>query len=357
VDGRTELLSLLRSDALLHGDFVLASGRRSDFYVDARRVTLSARGSRLIGELVFQMLGPDLPDAVAGMTIGADPIVTAVATTADLHVSKVDGLLVRKEAKPHGTGRRIEGPWRPGMRVVVVEDTSTTGGSAMQAVEAIKVAGGKVFRVITLIDRQEGAEDRVRDAGLRFDALFRMHEILAPAPAGVADNLGPIPSRTSGACAGDAAHSAKEESSSGAGPASRQTRAVVVRADGASTGNPGPAGAGYLVSDTVGKELTRGSKYLGIATNNVAEYQALLAGLRAAMHVGATHVTVRMDSELVIKQMRGQYRVKNESLRPLYENAKRAAAGFTKVVFEAVPREQNKVADSLATAAAARRGS
>jgi ribonuclease HI len=300
------------------------------------------------------MLGPDLPDAVAGMSLGADPIVSAVTVSADLHLSRIDGLLVRKEAKTHGTGKRIEGPWRAGIRVVVVEDTSTTGGSALQAADAIKEAGGKVFRVITLIDRQEGAEDKIRDAGLRFDALFRLREIMAPAVAGGAGH-NDLPTPFVAAARGGSSPRLQAKPVPSAQSSNSRPRPVILRADGASAGNPGPAGAGYLLCDPAGKELKRGSKYLGVATNNVAEYHALLAGLEAAKEIGATQVTVRMDSELVVKQMRGQYRVKNEGLRPLYEKAKREAAGFTRVVFEAVPREQNKVADSLATAAAAAR--
>ena len=352
MDGRAELLALLRSQALLRGDFVLASGRRSEFYVDARRVTLSSRGSRLIGELIFQMLGPDLPDAVAGMTLGADPIVTAVAVTGNLHLANVDGLLVRKEAKTHGTENRLEGPWRDGMGVVVLEDTSTTGGSALQAVAAIRAQGGKVSRVITLIDRQEEAEDAIRGAGLRFDALFRLSEIVATHTD--SDEAKAHDLRPSGEVDADSVSrpSPIHAPTKGGNPPGR---AVILRADGASAGNPGPAGAGFVLTDPKGKELKRGSKYLGVATNNVAEYRALIAGLQAARELGATQVTVHMDSELVVKQMRGQYKVRNEGLRPLYEKVRREIATFVKVAFEAVPREQNKIADSLATAAAARK--
>lgn len=127
---------------------------------------------------------------------------------------------------------------------------------------------------------------------------------------------------------------------------------VVVNTDGAALGNPGPAGAGYVLQDETGRELRRGSQHLGVATNNVAEYEALLMGLTAARSAKAREVVVRMDSELVVKQMTGQYRVKHPGLRPYFERAVKAVDTFGSVIFEHVGREQNKEADRLASDAA-----
>ncbi len=127
---------------------------------------------------------------------------------------------------------------------------------------------------------------------------------------------------------------------------------VILQTDGASRGNPGPSGAGYVVVDDAGKELTRGSEYVGVATNNVAEYEALLRGLRAAYQLKAQDVTVRMDSQLVVMQLTGRYKVKHPGLRPYFDHIKRALTHFNSVQFEYVPRERNRVADNLATSAA-----
>lgn len=176
---RDDLLQLLQMRAVLHGEFVLSSGQRSSYYLDARLVTLSARGSRLIGRLFVDELTVDPPDAVGGMSVGADPIVTAVTVTSAYDGSPIDGLLVRKAAKGHGAGRRVEGPIRDGMRVVVVEDTVTTGSSLLAAADAIREAGGRVSRAVALIDRQEGAAARLRESGIDFHALYTSSELVA----------------------------------------------------------------------------------------------------------------------------------------------------------------------------------
>jgi orotate phosphoribosyltransferase len=163
---------------VLRGDFVLASGRRSSYYLDARRVTLSAAGSRLVGQVFLAALGDVEIEAVAGLTLGADPIVAAIATISGTVGNPVDGLIVRKAAKEHGTGRRIEGPWRDGMRVAVVDDTLTTGASSLQAAEAVTEAGGTVVAVYALIDREQGARGAIEAAGYPFEAIYRADEVL-----------------------------------------------------------------------------------------------------------------------------------------------------------------------------------
>lgn len=355
-----QLLGQFQRDALLRGRFVLASGRTSAYYIDARQVTLSGMGSLLIGQIVFEMVRRDSPDAVAGMSLGADPIVTAVTVVSASANQPLLGLLVRKQAKDHGTGRRVEGPLRRGMSAVVLEDTSTTGASALEAAEALGDEGVSVTRVISLIDREEGAADAIRASGLRFDAVFTLTDILEAVAAHPRSDL------ESGASPGSPAIAAYPQtaavgSGSGGDTPKRASldgvksgRKLTIQTDGASQGNPGAAGAGWIIVDEHGTEINRGSRNLGKATSNVAEYQALILGLTAAKAEGATDLTVRMDSELVVKQMRGQYRVKHPGLEPLFRQAKEAAAAFPDIRFESVPRERNQIADRLATSAAAR---
>lgn len=178
-DPRGALLQLLRRDAVLRGDFVLSSGQRSSYYLDARRVTLSAVAAPLVGLLFLREIQDLRVDAVAGLTLGADPIVSAVATISGQRDHPIDGLIVRKAAKEHGAGRRIEGPWREGMRVVVVEDTMTTGASALEAAAAVCDAGGKVLAVWGLIDRKAGAKEAIEAAGYVFGTIYSVDELLA----------------------------------------------------------------------------------------------------------------------------------------------------------------------------------
>jgi orotate phosphoribosyltransferase len=175
---RAALLEILRRDAVLRGDFVLSSGRRSSFYLDARRVTLSAASASLVGLVFLQHLQSLEIDAVAGLTLGADPIVSAIAVVSGERSHPLDGLIVRKASKEHGAGRRIEGPWREGVRVAVVEDTMTTGASALVAAEAVEEAGGKVRAVWGLVDREEGAREAVTRAGYEFGAIFSVGELI-----------------------------------------------------------------------------------------------------------------------------------------------------------------------------------
>lgn len=175
---RSALLEILRRDGLLRGDFVLSSGRRSTFYLDARRVTLAAAAAPLVGLVFLQQLQDLEIDAVAGLTLGADPIVSAVAVVSGQQAHPLDGLIVRKAAKEHGTGRRIEGPWRDGLRVAVVEDTMTSGASALDAARAVREAGGQVEAVWGLVDREEGAREAVEAEGYRFGAIFTLAELL-----------------------------------------------------------------------------------------------------------------------------------------------------------------------------------
>ena len=178
---RSLLLELLRTRAVLRGDFVLSSGLRSSTYLDARLVTLSAAGSGLVGQVLFEALRGAGVDAVAGLAIGADPLVTAVAIASNVDGHPIDALIVHKDPKAHGTGRQIEGPWRKGLRVAILEDTMTTGASALKAAEVIVEAGGSVSCLLGLIDREEGAGEAAVRAGYAFDSIYKASEILAGA--------------------------------------------------------------------------------------------------------------------------------------------------------------------------------
>ena len=179
------LLALLADKSAERGDFVLASGRRSTLYVDCRLTTMSPEGQLLVGRAGLAALrATGWPiDAVGGLTLGADPISYAIAHTSALQAeagtgSTVRAFTVRKEAKQHGTAKLIEGPFRPGDRVVVVEDVITTGGSALKAVDAIRAVGGEVLGVLALVDREEGGREALEAAGLQVIRLVTARDLL-----------------------------------------------------------------------------------------------------------------------------------------------------------------------------------
>jgi orotate phosphoribosyltransferase len=178
------LLTLLAERSARRGHFTLASGRQSTLYIDARLTTMSPDGLALIGPLGFGALRASgwLVDAVGGLTLGADPVSYAIAYASALAGTPLRAFTVRKEAKAHGTGRLIEGPFREGDRVAVVEDVITTGGSALRAVEAVRVAGGMVAGVLALVDREEGGREALESAGLPVIALARASDIVARLP-------------------------------------------------------------------------------------------------------------------------------------------------------------------------------
>jgi orotate phosphoribosyltransferase len=174
-----ELVELLRERSFRRGSFTLASGRQSPYYVDARPTTMSARGLVLVGELGLAAIRAAgwTPSLVGGLTLGADPVAYAVAAASARHPPMIDGFTVRKELKEHGTGRRIEGPFRPGATVVVVEDVITTGGSARRAVDAVVAEGGRVAGVLGVVDRQEGGRETLEGLGYPVVALVRLAEL------------------------------------------------------------------------------------------------------------------------------------------------------------------------------------
>lgn len=172
---RRELLELILRVSFRRGRVVLTSGKESDFYLDLRQTLMRPRGIALAGELVYQRLqsGPAV-EAVGGMAVGAVPLVAAVLAAAAQRDPETPlvGFFVRKEAKAHGLGRRIEGGFAAGQRVALVEDTITTGGSTLEALAAVEAEGGVVARVLCLVDRGEGGAARFAERGIALEALF-----------------------------------------------------------------------------------------------------------------------------------------------------------------------------------------
>ncbi len=167
------LAALLRERSLQFGDFRLASGQHSSYYIDARKTTMSARGLLLIGRLGLAAVREQgwMPRAVGGLTMGADPVAYAIARASADSPPEIDAFSVRKAAKQHGTGRRIEGGFSPGDKVVVVEDVITTGGSALEAIAAIREQGGEVLGVLAVVDREQGGTEALARASVRVVAI------------------------------------------------------------------------------------------------------------------------------------------------------------------------------------------
>jgi orotate phosphoribosyltransferase len=174
---RQLLLHLFCQLAYKEGDFVLSSGKSSSYYINGKQVTLHPQGALAVGRLLLSHLPTDT-DAVAGLTLGADPIVSAVSVVSAYENRPIPALIVRKESKGHGTMAYIEGPSLPqGAKVVVLEDVVTTGQSAMKAVERLREAGYSVEQVIALVDRQQGGAEFYQSANLKFEAVFSIQEI------------------------------------------------------------------------------------------------------------------------------------------------------------------------------------
>lgn len=174
---RQKLLDLFCQLAYQEGDFVLSSGQPSSYYINGKQVTLHPQGALAIGRVLLSILPPDT-QAVAGLTLGADPIVTAVSVVSAYENQPIPPLIIRKEAKGHGTKAYIEGPNLPeGSKVVVLEDVVTTGQSAMKAVDRLRGAGYVVDEVISLVDRQQGGAEFYQSVGLKFTAVFAIADL------------------------------------------------------------------------------------------------------------------------------------------------------------------------------------
>jgi orotate phosphoribosyltransferase len=179
---REQLRDLITSLAVVHGKVTLSSGKEADYYVDLRRVTLHHRAAPLIGHVMLDALeeaglGTSEVDAVGGLTLGADPIATALLHAAASRGLDLDAFVVRKAAKAHGMQRQIEGPDISGRRVVVVEDTTTTGGSPIAAIEAARAAGAEVVGVATIVDRATGAREKIEALGVPYHSLFGLADL------------------------------------------------------------------------------------------------------------------------------------------------------------------------------------
>lgn len=178
------LLQLFRERALKFGDFTLASGKKAKYYLDGKQITLHSQGLRLVSEGLLKLMDGIEAQAVGGMSIGADPIVGGMLALAAGQGRELAGFLVRKEPKGHGTQKYIEGPVTPGMKVVIVEDVVTTGGSSIQAADRAREFGLDVVKVLAIIDRMEGGRENFAKHGLAFDSLLKITDFGIEPPRG-----------------------------------------------------------------------------------------------------------------------------------------------------------------------------
>lgn len=177
-DTREQLIEYIKADAVFHGDFTLTSGKKASYYVDLRKVSLDHRVAPLIGQVMLDLIA-GIPDvaAVGGMTMGADPIASAVLHQGAARGLAYDAFVVRKEPKDHGRGRQVEGPDVAGKRVIVLEDTSTTGGSPLAAIEALKKVGAEIVAVAVVVDRDTGAKEIIEAAGYPYYAAISLGDL------------------------------------------------------------------------------------------------------------------------------------------------------------------------------------
>jgi orotate phosphoribosyltransferase len=175
VTDRAELLGFIKAKAVIHGDVVLSSGQRADWYIDLRRVLLDGRAAPLAGRVMLELTADLDYDAVGGLTLGADPVAAAMMHAAAAQGRHLDAFVVRKAEKAHGLQRRVEGPDVAGRRVLAVEDTSTTGNSVLTAVDALTEAGADVAGVAVVVER--GARPRVAERGLPYRAAYELADL------------------------------------------------------------------------------------------------------------------------------------------------------------------------------------
>jgi orotate phosphoribosyltransferase len=175
---RDDLIAFIKADAVFHGDFVLTSGKRASYYVDLRKVSLDHRVAPLIGQVMLDLIvGVRDVSAVGGMTMGADPVAAAILHQGAARGLGYDAFVVRKEPKDHGRGKQVEGPDLEGRRVIVIEDTSTTGGSPLSAIAALKKVGAEIAAVAVVVDRSTGARERIEAAGYPYLAAIGLEDL------------------------------------------------------------------------------------------------------------------------------------------------------------------------------------
>jgi len=175
------LKELVNTLAILRGNFTLASGAKSNYYIDVKFISLTSEGLAYFAKVILDRIRDIEADLIGGMTLGADPIIGAVTAMSHMVGRPIDGIIVRKEVKGHGSGKMIEGPMREGKRVIVVEDVVTTGSSSVKAIESIEKAGGKIVKVITLVDRLAGGRKNFESRGYEFEPIFTIDDLDIPA--------------------------------------------------------------------------------------------------------------------------------------------------------------------------------
>ncbi|MBN1505130.1 MAG: orotate phosphoribosyltransferase [Candidatus Eisenbacteria bacterium] len=175
---RERLAELIRTHCISYGDFTLSSGRKSSYYLDLRKLSTLPEGAYLLARVLLAMLGEDRADALGGPTIGADPIAGAVAAVSFVERKALPTFMVRKQQKAHGTSAKLEGNFRRGWKVVIVDDVVTTAGSILDAARAAEEEGCVVARTMAVVDREEGGAEEIRRAGYRFDSVFKVSDLL-----------------------------------------------------------------------------------------------------------------------------------------------------------------------------------
>ncbi len=181
MDYKERLKELIKERALKIADkpiFKLSSGKMSNYYMDLRTITLDPEGGYIIGNIIFEMIKDKNPDAVGGLTLGADPIAYGTAIVSYLNKQPINPFVVRKEPKGHGTGKQVEGNVKPGDKVFIVEDVVTTAGSSIKAAKIAKDFGMEILGIITIIDREEGGKENVEKEGFNFYPIFSISEFL-----------------------------------------------------------------------------------------------------------------------------------------------------------------------------------
>ncbi|MCU1440874.1 MAG: orotate phosphoribosyltransferase [Rhodoglobus sp.] len=180
-DAKQQLIEYISAEAVFHGEFTLTSGKQASYYVDLRKVSLDHRVAPLIGQVMLDLISP-IADvrAVGGMTMGADPVAAAILHQGAVRGLAYDAFVVRKEPKDHGRGRQVEGPDLEGQRVIVIEDTSTTGGSPLAAIDALLKVGAEIAAVAVVVDRDTGARERIEAAGYPYLAAIGLADLGLP---------------------------------------------------------------------------------------------------------------------------------------------------------------------------------